>query len=140
MKPTMQEIAERLRTQDNRMTEHPMFCLQIKVRDWGFDSGYSDKKCWFDSGNEEVIYDDDPGFKEPPTGDAWDEFGYRDRWETVMVAFTEQGIKDYMELDGHNVRHRAFRGETQIYAESFRRCEEMIAIRKMLLTNTKETA
>jgi hypothetical protein len=50
-----------------------------------------------------------------------------------MVAFTEQGLKDYMIQDGHNVKARAHNGETRIYVETFRRCDEMIRIRKMLL-------
>jgi hypothetical protein len=50
-----------------------------------------------------------------------------------MVAFTERGCQEYLELDGHNVRHRAFRGEVRIYVESFRRCPEMLAIRAALL-------
>ena len=112
------DISERLKTQDNRITQNPMFCVQIKRRDVGYDSA-----------NEQTIYDDDPDFKEPE-GDEWDEFGYRDRWETVMVAFTEEGCLEYLRLNGHN-----HRGETRIYVESFRRCPEMIAIRASLMAN-----
>ena len=121
-------IGERLRTQDNRITQNPMFCVQEKKRDVGYDSGYTDCRCWHDSVNCETIYDDDPGFKEPE-GDEWDEFGYVDRWETVMVAFTEAGCKEYIRLNGHN------HGETRIYVQSFNRCPEMIAIRESLIAN-----
>jgi len=122
----MEDIAERLRTQDNRGTADPMFCLQIKVRDVGYDKNYTEDTVWIDmlSGNYEEV---------PPESEGAEEFGYKDRWETVMVAFTEQGLLDYMKLDGHNVRRRAYKGETRIYVESFRRCEEMIRIRKHLL-------
>jgi len=115
---------------------NPMFCVQIKVRDVGYDWAYCDSLCWRDGANETTIYDDDPDFKEPE-GDEWERFGYRDRWETVMVAFTEEGCKQYLELDGHNVRRRAHRGEVQIYAESFNRCPEMIAIRSALMDNSQ---
>ena len=122
----MQDIAERLRTQDNRCTAEPMFCLQIKVRDIGYDPNYSEGQVvWIDMSGE---YDE-----VPPESEGAEPFGYKDRWETVMVAFTEQGLLDYMKLDGHNVRRRAYKGETRIYVESFRRCEEMIRIRKHLL-------
>jgi len=115
------------------MTQNPMFCVRIKRRDVGYDSDYATGKCWHNLDNcEETIYDDDPNFQEPE-GKEWGEFGYVDRWETVMVAFTEGGCKEYMELDGHNVTRRAFRGEWEIYAESFNRCPEMIAIREALL-------
>lgn len=126
--------AENLRTQDNRCTADPMFCVQIKVRDVGYDSAYSDNRCWHDSANEQTIYDDDPDFKEPE-GDEWDKFGYLDRWETVMVAFTQAGCEEYLRLNGHNDRRRAHNGEVRIYAESFNRCPEMLAIRAFLLAS-----
>lgn len=112
-----------------------MFCVQIKRRDVGYDSNYTDNKCWLDSANEEIIYDDDKDFKGEPEGSEWEEFGYVDRWETVMVAFTEGGCKEYLILNGHNVRSRAHNGEVRIYAESFWRCPEMIAIRKALMSD-----
>jgi len=122
----IEHISERLRTQDNRCTSEPMFCLQIKVRDVGYDPAYSEgKTVWLnmESGDYEEV---------PAESEGAEEFGYKDRWETVMVAFTEQGLKDYMQLDGHNVKRRAHNGETQIFVESFRRCEEMIRIREAL--------
>lgn len=133
MNAELKAIAEALRTQDNRMTSNPMFCVQILRRDVGYDSAYSDHKCWHDSANERTVYDDDPDFTEPPEGSEWDEFGYVDRWETVMVAFTESGCKRYLELNGHNDRSRAHNGQVRIYVESFNRCPEMIAIREALM-------
>ena len=50
-----------------------------------------------------------------------------------MVGFTEEGCKEYLRLNGHNERSRAHNGEIRIYAESFRRCPEMIAIREALM-------
>lgn len=123
----LEPINHQLRTQDNRITQYPMFCVQVKRRDVGYDSIWVDNHCWHDSANGETIYDDDPDFKEPE-GEEWDKFGYVDRWETVMVAFTQAGCEEYLRLNGHNLH-----GETRIYAESFYRCPEMIAIRKFLL-------
>ena len=121
-------ISERLKTQDNRITQNPMFCVQEKIRDVGYDTAYFHNKCWLDSANETTIYDDDKDFKDAPEGDEWEEFGYRDRWQTVMVAFTEVGCQQYMNLNGHN-----HRGELRIYVESYNRCPEMIAIREALM-------
>jgi len=119
--------AENLRTQDNRCTAEPMFCVQIKVRDTGYDIRYTDNECWWNPALLEVAYD------QKPDGDGWDgPFGYKDRWETVMVAFTQAGCEEYLELNGHNDKHRAHNGEVRIYAESFRRCPEMLAIRGFL--------
>jgi len=105
-----------------------MFCVQILVRDTGYDAAYSDNKCWFNAELMEWVY------KEPEDIYGWEEFGYRDRWETVMVAFTEEGCKNYLELDGHNCRHRAHDGQVRIYVESFNRCQEMITIRDALMS------
>lgn len=130
MKPQeelLARIGNQLRTQDNRITQNPMFCVQKKVRDTGYDSAYSDDKCWWNAGRLEVVY------KKPKNLNGWEEFGYKDRWETVMVAFTEAGCEEYLRLDGHNVRHSAHNGEVRIYVESFNRCPEMIAIREYLL-------
>lgn len=130
---TIESIGARLLTQDNRCTENPMFCVQIKRRDVGYDTAYSDHTCWRDSANDETVYDDDPGFTVPPAGPDWEEFGYVDRWETVMVAFTEYGCQEYLALNGHNDRRRAHNGEVRIYVESFNHCHEMISIRQELM-------
>lgn len=110
------EIAARLRTQDNRITENPMFCVQTKKRDV-VPEGFSCDTVWVLDG-EEV----DEGTE------GAEEYNIRERWETVMVAFTEEGCKEYLRQNGHNL------SEPRIYVESFNRCPEMIAIRKWLLS------
>lgn len=119
-------ISERLKTQDNQCTHNPMFCVQVKRRDTGYDARYADEdsRCWWNAELLECV------FEEPKDLTGWEEFGYKDRWETVMVAFTEEGCKEYLRLNGHN-----HRGETRIYVESFNRCPEMIAIREALMAN-----
>lgn len=42
-----------------------------------------------------------------------------------------------LRLNGHNDRRRAFRGEVEIYVDSFNRCPEMIAIREALMSLPK---
>lgn len=148
------EIGERLAADENKndhFTAEPMFCLQILIRDVGFDTVFNDTKCWFNPEKMETVYDDDDEvvrhevdgwlldesggvtyLEEEDTG--WDgPYGYQDRWEAVMVAFTEKGLEDYMRADGHNVRARAFRGKTRVFVESFNRCREMTEIRKHLM-------
>lgn len=132
---SMKETSYHLNTQDNLGTADPMFCLEILVRDVGYDTSFVDNRCWYNHESNEAVYDDDPDFKKPPTGEGWDTWGYKDRWETVMVSFTKNGLDEYMRLDGHNVKGMAFRGKTRIYVKSFRRCPEMIAIREHLLNN-----
>lgn len=128
---TIEQISERIKTQDNRSTMNPMFCVQIKVRDVGFDSNYSSNSCWHNSEQGETVYE------EPDDLQGWEEFGYNDRWETVMVAFTEKGCEEYLDMNGHNDKRKAHDGDVRIYAMSFNRCPEMIAIRELLLGQTK---
>ncbi len=127
--PKLQAIGERLRKQDNRCTDKPMFCVQQKKRQTGLEAAYSDRRCWYNQSSGEMIFDDDHEFKEPEGDDAaeWDLGGYVDRWETVMVAFTEEGCNEYLRQNGHNLK------QPRIYVESFHRCPEMIAIREWLM-------
>lgn len=117
----VQSIAARIKSQDNRCTENPMFCVQEKKRVVGMDPNYSTETVWIDmvNGDSEEVAPETPGAEE---------FGVFEYWETVMVAFTEEGCAEYLNLNGHN-----HRGETRIYVESFNRCPEMIALRKSLL-------
>lgn len=121
------KIGALIKTQDNRCTADPMFCVQQRRRMVGFDANYAERFCWHNTEDcEDTIFDDDPNFKEPE-GKQWEKFGYVDEWETVMVAFTEDGCKEYLRQNGHNLSH------PRIDVESFRRCPEMIQIRKWLL-------
>ena len=140
-------IGERLRDdlkENTHYTAEPMFCIQSLHRETGYDSSYADNRCWWNAELMEVVYDDDNDqqkqdleFKldedgDPPEG--WEgPFGYKDRWETVMVALTQEGLDNYMRQDGHNVKRAAFRGQTRTYVESFHRCREMIDLRAALI-------
>jgi hypothetical protein len=104
-----------------------MFCVQVRERIYGLDPRWSDDVVWIDTEEGCSVVD------APADGEETDHIirsGYKDIWKTVMVAFTEQGCKDHLELNGHNYRHFE---EVRIYAESFCRCPEMIAIRAMLM-------
>jgi len=120
-------IAALLRTQDNRMTAEPMFCVQGRRRQYTMDTDHCDDVVWIDTDEHHEV---DP----PADGEETDtivKLGYIDSWETLMVAFTEKGCQEYLHLNGHNYRHYK---EVRIYVESFRRCPEMIAIRHWLLS------
>ena len=143
LKKDLLDIGKRLRAdleKNNHYTAEPMFCLQILHRESGYDAHYADNECWWNAEMMEVVYDDDSQERKDDLGfkgdcdDGWEgPFGYRDRWETVMVALTQEGIDGYMRQDGHNVKRQAFRGKTRTYVESFHRCQEMIALRAALI-------
>jgi len=125
MNEKLKQIGELIRTQDNRITEAPMFCVQQKRRIVGMDAGYSDKTVWVNSSSGET--EESETEPENNNGD-WEEFGVFEYWEDEMVSFTEEGCKEYLRLNGHNLK------EPRIYAKSFYRCPEMLEIRKFLMS------
>jgi len=120
------EIGRLINTQDNRCTAEPMFCVQGRMRIYGMDTQWAQDTVWIDT------YDGAHEVEKPEDDQETDtiiETGYVDVWETLMVAFTEDACKEHLELNGHNYgRYK----EVRIYVESFRRCPEMITIRKFL--------
>ena len=138
-------IGDHLRTQDNRCTANPAFCVQVLERIGPIMLEYgSGEICFFDHEQCENYYKD--GF-DP---ERWEELhalheighlsdnitasSYVEKWITVQTCFTEAGCKRYLELDGHNLRQ--YHG-VRIYAESFNRNVEMLEIRKSLLANAE---
>jgi hypothetical protein len=126
----IERAAQLLHTQDNRATQHPVFVVQQRRRICGVDDGYTDDFVWMDEEWDEVH---DPELIEqldvassldPPKG--YTRIGYLDIWEFVTACFTEQGCKDYIEVNGHNLR------EPRIYVESAHRNREWQAVRALL--------
>ena len=116
------EIGQRLLTQDNLCTAQPMFCVQVKRREYGYDPEYSEDTVWLDP------YNDYCEFPEKDDDGHYIKTGYKDVWETVMVALTRVGAEGYIEANGHN-----HRGKIRIMVESFYRCREMIELREWLM-------
>jgi hypothetical protein len=133
----LHEIAERIRTQDNRATAHPIFVVQEKVRDYGYDTDYTDDTVWLDDyqnhheATEEEARQLDDGTLDPD--DGWTKVGYHDRWEFVQPFFTEAAADRYIETNGH--RHS---GVLRVYADSAYRNTEWIRLREWLKALTPE--
>lgn len=135
---TINKIGELIRTQDNRFTSHPLFVVEKKVVDAGYEDGYADFYQWVDFENdyyeadeEEAAHLDAMLAHDPeslPTG--WAKIGCKIRWEFVTCCFTEQGCKDFLKVNGHNV------GESRIYVYSGWRNYEWQDVREALQNNT----
>jgi hypothetical protein len=124
------ETATRLATQDNRMTEHPVFAVQEKHRIYGVDPEYV--SCGNHAGwglawlNEEGDEADEQQTRwldnlqkqtdpngEPQLGvwieegygseDDWTLVGYVEVWEFVTPCFTEAAALRYIEQNRHNL-------------------------------------
>jgi hypothetical protein len=130
---TLAGIGEKLRTQDNRITSEPMFCVYQK-REIVADAEYDhDRIVWVDEdgleANErqrmrlELLHDN---CREVPV--KWRRVAVKEIDEFVTGCFTEQGCKDYLACNGHNLRLPF------IYVKSGFRNAEYIALRNWLMT------
>ena len=124
-------IGELIRTQDNRCTSDPIFIVQQKRRIWGMDEDSSDDYVWMENEYwEEVDIAKDAELKEKDSNfestEGYTKLFYLDVWDFVTACFTEQGCKDYIAVNGHNLT------KPRIYAASAYRNEEWIAVREFL--------
>jgi len=133
----LHKIGELLRAQDNRITDQPLFIVQQKRINIGFDTDYS-------QGDEDIVwwiedctyFKGDAKFEEmerayEETGDIpddWHRHGFTTDWEFVTACFTEQGCKDYLAKDGRNLK------EPRIYADGSYRNNEYRAVRNWLMS------
>lgn len=109
----LEDIGVRLRTQDNRATEHPLFLVQEEVFDIGFHQDYAERQMWVDE--EGSLHEEEPDCLATRVN-------VRARWEFVTACLTEQGAHRYINRERHN------HGHLRIYAVSANRNPEMIAI------------
>ena len=132
LKQYIKNIGGNLLTQDNRATADPQFIVQQKIRFYGVDSGYTDLFVWIDSEDPEheaseieehgLNFLDSEGLD---TG-SWRKVGYIEHWDFVTACFTEQGCKDYLKVNGYNLK------EPRIYVESAYRNREFNEVRELL--------
>ena len=109
-------IGKQIAEQDNRCTDRPIFLVQQKVTDSGYDENYVDDVMWIGDGGAVADAEEKDRLETAyeQTGDipdGWTRTGYRDRWEFVTACFTEQACKDHIAANGHNLR------EPRIYAD-----------------------
>lgn len=133
--PDIKEIAKNLATQDNRMTDRPIFVVQQKKRIYWLDPAFVGEEniVWMHDGDEYARGTDKFRYYEKryseghdiPSG--WDRCAFQDEWVFVTACFTEQGCKDYIAVNGHNLK------EPRIYAEGSYRNEEWRTVSQFLL-------
>jgi hypothetical protein len=124
--PTIKKCLE---TQDNRITAHPMFIVQQKRK---ISSENSDEYEWVDDEWCEVDAKKSAAldryyerFDRAPEGYTRHQIAII--WEFVTACFTEQGCKDYIACNGHNLH------EPRIYVESAHRNAEWQFLRAHLM-------
>lgn len=130
--PAVQAIAERLHTQDNRITAHPLFAVRQKRVIGGLDADYADKFSWLYDGTE---VDEETAARLDAMRDAgepippeYQRIGYIEKREFVTGCLTEQGCKDYIAANGHNLN------DPDIYAYGGYRNREWQVLREWLMS------
>lgn len=133
----LKEIGTLICTQDNRITDQPIFVVEKSVMvitdpDYGYDA-----EEW--GNTESGDYETATGTKERrlnalydggrDTGD-WTKFYLKEVWEFVTACFTEQGCKDYLAANGHNI------GKSRIYVYGSFRNAEYQTVRNYLMSKS----
>ncbi|WP_264041446.1 hypothetical protein [Pectobacterium carotovorum] len=125
----LRDIGNNIITQDNRITDQPIFVVFEKREIIGSDEHSPSRICWCKDGEEvsearakrlEALHQDCR-----PT-DGYDRYAMQEIDVFVTACFTEQGCKDFLLRDGHN--HRL----PYIYACGSYRNHEYQAVRNFL--------
>lgn len=107
LSPELYTIGELIRTQDNRITDQPMFVVFQKREIIGSDEHSPSRICWVWDGEEvselrakrlEALYQDGRDTR------GYDRYAMQEVDEFVTACFTEHGCKDYLRQNGHNLR------------------------------------
>lgn len=131
----IRDMGERLRTQDNRITADPLFCVFEKdyvVAEEGYGH---DRIDWGDIRDEYTLIDPDSDKWHRleslyqagrEVGDNYQRNAVKFVDKFVTAAFTEAGANDHIRMNGHNLR------KPFVYVTSLFRTPEMIELREWL--------
>lgn len=136
--PWLVELAERMRTQDNACTAHPVFTVQQRKRIMGLDPQWSDDHIvWLDDDFGEMSPKDSAPLEEAyqetyeePKG--YTRTAYVDEWEHVMSFFTNAEALNYIERNRHHMT------DPRVYVDSAYRNYEWQQVVAFLLECAKE--
>lgn len=125
-------LRQQLLTQDNRCTADPFFVVFSK-REIVTQEGYDFDRIvwWHDEGCHEADERTEKRLEllyqhgRDPSG--WSRLAVTEIDQFETACFTEQGCKDYLEVNGHNLR------KPFICAHGLYRNREMLELRKMLM-------
>lgn len=133
----LRAIGTLIATQDNRITDQPIFIVQQKV-EYPADADYEHgcRIAWIDDGGEEADDETAEVLEQHHAAhggepDGWNRVFLASRWEFVTACFTNNGCEDYLKANGHNLR------EPRIYVESGFRNAEWQLLRAFLLLLAK---
>ena len=155
--PTIQEkladLCNELNTQDNRITAHPLFIVEVEKRIYGMDSSLVDDMewIWVYSQDSEYQFEPDEIFDEIRRDcedrdeheilNLWDEeidpeeWGYEQWFYVTEMEFkcahlTERAADLYIAQNSHNLR------KPRVYVTSQHRCYEWNMVRDHLMVKS----
>ena len=131
----MVAIGELIRTQDNRITDQPFFAVMAKREIITSEDHDYDRICWVENQSGDYVEATDTQRRRLEAiyqrryevRDGWDRYVMKEIDVFVTGCFTEQGCKDYISLNGHNL-NKPF-----IYAFGSYRNNEYQSVRKFIM-------
>jgi len=127
------ELRERLLHQDNQCTGDPVFLVQQRKRDYGYDTDYAefDQIAWLSEGYECDKEDSaklEKDYEESGTvPDDLTRTAYVDRWEFVQAFLTQAAAEHYVASNAHRMT------DPRIFVDSGYRNKEWIRLRAILM-------
>ncbi|HHG0427560.1 TPA: hypothetical protein ACPTCW_004240 [Yersinia enterocolitica] len=105
------EIGELIRTQDNRITDQPFFAVMVKREIISSEDHDYDRICWVENQSGDYCEATDTQHRrleaiyqaKYEVREGWDRYAMKEIDVFVTGCFTEQGCKDYISRNRHNM-------------------------------------
>ncbi|MHC9213731.1 hypothetical protein [Serratia marcescens] len=128
-------IGELINTQDNRITDQPFFAVMTKREIVASEDHDCDRICWVENQSGDYVEATETQHRrleaiyqaKYEVRDGWDRYAMTEIDVFVTGCFTEQGCKDYINKNGHNL-NKPF-----IYAFGSYRNDEYQTVRKFIM-------
>jgi len=128
-------IGELIRTQNNRITDQPFFAVMTKREIIGSEDHDCDRICWVENQSGDYVEATETQYRrleaiyqaKYEVRDGWDRHAMKEIDVFVTGCFTEQGCKDYIRRNSHNL-NKPF-----IYAFGSYRNDEYQKVRKFIM-------
>lgn len=131
---SIQRIARAMQSQDNRATANPLWELRVVRHHYGYNPDYADGTEWrhcdgFTASDAEAEKLEAEYQRTGKVPDEWARVGYRAVVEHHQTFLTQQGLDDYLAVNGHNVLP-----DRHVYVNCAYRNAEIAAVRDFLLS------
>lgn len=139
---SLEEISQRIRTQDNRCTAHPIVLVEREEHIYGIDFDYDPEIAWLHEDECVRVWDEtlcaslEAQYQD--TGDipeGYRRVGYKKRWTYVSSFFTVAAAELFITNNTHRYSDRL-----RVYIDSAYRNPEWIEVRSHLIRDFETPA